>query len=314
MVSDRVQIALGSLADRVLPPGETLATAKARLRDLRGPLGPMWMIADRLWVGSHARDTAVRHFSDVDLVLVLEPRYGGTTVYRPRPTVLLDLLRRELGERLDGVDLRKGTSGVVARLLDPLVEVEVVPAFRAEGLATGCTIYDIPDGSGAYRRTSPRALANYVARVEGASAGTFRRLVRFIKWWAATQSTTMAPRGLYIELALAHGFASWDGRTDDAARIHAALDHLAATACAPVNDPTLPGQVVAVCSSGWREQAFVQATRRAAQRVEAAVESERTGRHAEALGLWARVFKGQVPMRSDTGVASSMGQLAARGA
>ena len=131
------------------------------------------------WIGSWAKDTAVRPPRDVDLYFLLPPAvyqhflgYAGN-----RQSVLLQQVKDVLTATYPDTDMRGDGQVVLVRFGS--YSVEVVPAFVCLGGYQICNTHN----GGSYRATQPWAEVERIDTVNKATNGNLRPLIRMLKIW-----------------------------------------------------------------------------------------------------------------------------------
>jgi predicted nucleotidyltransferase len=130
-------------------PGLT-AVRRARLQfsQIQTRLNRSFRVARIVPIGSHAKNTALASYSDVDILAVLrrhEARWGGTYV---SSDTFLRNVRDDLVDRYPATGIRRDGQAAVVHFAQGAYRVDVVPAIYFQAASSGHPIYRIPDGAG----------------------------------------------------------------------------------------------------------------------------------------------------------------------
>lgn len=135
------------------------------------------------FVGSWAKDTAIRPPRDVDVYFLLPAavysRFQGYTW--KRQSALLQEVKDRLAITFHNTEMSADGQVVVVNFGS--YSVEVVPAFSltTQGLYWICNTHD----GGTYRETAPWTEVNQLETVDSANARNLRPLIRMLKAWQA---------------------------------------------------------------------------------------------------------------------------------
>jgi hypothetical protein len=146
--------------------------------------------------GSFGNGTSVRGYSDVDYFASIPTRN------------LKQDSNATLREVRNALDARFPNTGVCVRTpavrvpfgTDASESTEVVPA-DCVGTSNNYLLYEIPDGSGGWTRSSPAAHNGYVSYVNSKLGGKVKPLVRFLKAWKFYREAPIS--SFYVELRVA---------------------------------------------------------------------------------------------------------------
>jgi hypothetical protein len=251
-----------------------------------------------LIIGSHTRDTAIHIKSDVDYFGKLgvdDVTWGGLRV---NSGTTLDRTNRALQARFQQTDIRVDGPAVVVGFGQRAGAVDVVPGVWV-GTTTATPqypVYEIPDGEGGWRRTSPQRHAKYLRNEDERADGKLSRTIKLLKAWKYARSPKVPVLGFHLELLIASenvciGPKSYQNCLNDSFRL------LRDRAGAALNDPLgISGRIVAAGTDAQR-QALMEAAKYAAEKSARALDVEIAGRVSEAFDYWNLVFNGQFPSR-----------------
>ena len=276
------------LAD-LQPTEAALAQARAHARSIESRLRDRFHLKKFEIVGSHARETAISPWSDVDYFAVLnrdEARWGGSYV---RSDTLLTRVRDELAERFPATSLRRSGSALVVEFARGDFPVDVVPAIYGEPHESGWPIYEIPDGCGEWLSTSPGYHNAFIRSADEASRGRFLQVARLLRFWRHTRSAPIPVSSFYMEIALAVSETCNEHATTRKC-LAAAFSELSALDADPIDDPLEIGDEIVACRTPAQLDATATAFDRAADWARDAVEAEANGDNEEAQRRWEQVF------------------------
>lgn len=128
--------------------------------------------------GSMARTTAIKRYSDVDVIVILDL----PSAQRPTVDYALDLLIRLL--RTAGYEAKISGAAVSVSFVNGY-GIDFMPAFDRKGADGGLCDFDIPrnDRKG-WLRYSPDDQTRRTSSAVKICGPDFKKLVRAVKWWA----------------------------------------------------------------------------------------------------------------------------------
>lgn len=150
------------------------------------------------YIGSWAKETAIRPPRDVDVYFLLPPavhaRFEGYA--RNRQSALLQEVKAVLMRKYPNTDMSGDGQVVLVRFAS--YSVEVVPAFAlTNGRYWICDTHN--DGS--YKQTDPWAEVRHLDAVDKSNNGNLRPLIRMLKAWQAWCATPI--KSFQLELLAA---------------------------------------------------------------------------------------------------------------
>jgi hypothetical protein len=154
------------------------------------------------FIGSWAKETAIRPPRDTDVYFLLPPavhaRFQGNA--GNRQSALLQEVKAVLTRRYPNTDLRGDGQVVLVRFGS--YSVEVVPAFELVG--GGYWICDTHN-EGSYKKTDPWAEVTHIDAVDRTNNGNLRPLIRMFKAWQAWCAVPI--KSFHLELLAANFLA-----------------------------------------------------------------------------------------------------------
>lgn len=154
-----------------------------------------------MYVGSYGRGTAIKGFSDLDMIFWLPKeyfyRYSGYS-YNGQSAMLQDV-RRSLLQTYPSTEIGGDGQVVVVSFTDGIT-FEVVPAFLNED---GSFTYPDSNDGGRWRKTNPKPEIEAIASMDAICNGNLKRLCKMVRAWKRTWNVPMG--GLLID-TLAYRF------------------------------------------------------------------------------------------------------------
>ena len=191
-----------ALGNRVQPLPAELASARLHRMSARTRLATSFDISGVVPIGSHSRGTAVRSYSDLDMLVVLrrnQTKWAGDMVssYTVLGKVIQDLQARFAKTSVS----RDGQAAVVAFAAGQQ-SLDVVPAVfhRFDRMRP---LYLIPDGAGGWLETGPQLHDRYFAIADERSVGKLRKLAQLMKWWKFSRATPVPIQTFHLDMLLA---------------------------------------------------------------------------------------------------------------
>jgi hypothetical protein len=238
--------------------------------------------------GSFGNGTSISGYSDVDYFASL-------------PT---DQLTRcsnyTLTKIRNALDSRFPYTGVCVRC--PAISVpfgstaaettEVVPADYRGKTDSGHYIYDIPDCSDAWMRSSPDAHNAYVRRQDEQLGGKVKPLVRFIKAWKYFRQVPIS--SFYLELRVAK-YAEGESSILYSIDVQRVLRRLYDIGLAAIQDPMGISGHISPCTSSVKLEDAKSKLLTAVTRAEKAQEAEQAGKTEDAFYWWRLLYDDRFP-------------------
>ena len=167
----------------------------------------------------------------------------------------------------------------------------VIPAdFVTE--ANGYRIYDIPNYSGGWMRTSPDAHGAYIKSIEQRLGTGANNLIKLIKAWKYCSSIPIS--SFYLELVVARYLEGRSSVIYDV-DVHGVLNNLFDNEMAPIEDPTGVSGYVAPCSAHSELVTVKSELTSALMRSSKALDARLKYNIAEAFEWWRLLYNGKFP-------------------
>ncbi|MFF8438813.1 SMODS domain-containing nucleotidyltransferase [Streptomyces bacillaris] len=235
-------------------------------------------------IGSYARATAIREFSDIDLMFEFESIAAlGSLASRPLLVGVRDLLERFVGPSIRISEMQE----VVQMEYPDGLLLDILPAVRGDSQN-----YLIPDGLNGWRVTAPDVQDGYFRRRDAISNIHLPEFTRGLKFWNAEHGGLV--RSYHLESIVAQ-LGPHLGN-DYAMATHEAFQRLSGTV--KITDPVgRQGELSGYLSTVQREMIAALCRASAAESF-AALEAQASGDYKRALAAWASVYGPLFPNNS----------------
>jgi len=247
-------------------------------------------------IGSSARGTAIRGFSDTDLLSAFRKStftHGGAIV---SSETALDNVRRALSERYPNSSVYRDGIAIAVSFSDNR-HVDVVPGFferMYEAPNSKWPVLSIPDGAGGWMQTSPTLYDAYIEQANRESGGKLTQVAQLMKFWRECRTPRIPLSSFHIEMILANE-QSCKGVKSYSECMLDILRSLARRECRAMQDPyDIAGNIPAVKTNSQRErgQSSILDSRNHAQ---SARDAESRFDLNEARRQWDIVFNKEFP-------------------
>jgi len=239
--------------------------------------------------GSLGRGTAVRRHSDADYFVVI-PRGiisndSSDLLARVRTALRVTFPRSDSSVSKPAVIVPFGPGGRES--------LDIVPAVFAVRGADGHYVFDIPDGSGGWIRSSPGAHKAHMAALDDSRAHRVKPLVMLVKAWKAAWNVPI--RSFYLEMRVAR-YAATVTSIGYARGLERVLkDMIGPNGLTDLRDLTDTRNVIRPCRTNAHEREAVVKARRALVRAADARKKEASGHAAKAFERWDLFFNHTFP-------------------
>ena len=199
-----------------------------------------------------------------------------------------------------GLSLRFPRSGVERACPAVLVpfgsnkgeDTEITPAKRA-GEHRGYPVYQIPDCSGGFLKTSPRIHNDYVGGQNDRLGKRLKGLIRAIKSWNFEKTARVG--SFYLELRCTREMET-ESQIVYKYDVMTVLCKLRGCVLAQMQDPMGVSGYIPACTSATAKASALAKVTKAARKAEKAVRAEEEGRIRTAFLLWRGLFGTKFPM------------------
>lgn len=129
--------------------------------------------------GSLVRSTAIKEFSDVDIIAILDDIYKSDAL---TPAKAMSLVAHVAGRHMHQIT---DSGNSISGLSENGIKVDVLPAIIAHADQGGNEVYQIPAATrSAWQKYSPDAQTQGIAEIDMRVGPRFKQLIRAIKWWS----------------------------------------------------------------------------------------------------------------------------------
>lgn len=285
------QVNMLALATRVQPQPVELQSARLHRASARARLEKSFDVSGIVPIGSHVRGTAVRWFSDLDMLVVLrrnEAKWGGDMV---SSNTVLGRVIDELGARFASTKIGRDGQAVVVAFAAGQQSLDVVPAFfqRFDSMRP---VYLIPDGAGGWFETGPQIHDRYFAVADLKSGGKLKKLSQLIKWWKYSRAKPIPILTFHLDMLLANSSIAV-GVKPYTHCVYQAFKLLADRECRGLRDPCQIAGTIYAAQTTPQWEILNDSVKYALEHSTAALAAEAVRDFSEANRQWNIVFNGE---------------------
>lgn len=288
-ISESFQLLIG----RIQPLETELQAARQHLATIRTRLETEFEVSKCFPIGSFARGTSIRGFSDTDLLAVFRKTvftWGDNLI---NSDTALEKVRVALAERYPNSNVYKDGIAIAVSFSDGR-HVDVVPGVFDSMFKEKWPVYLIPDGSGTWMQTSPSLYDAYLSEANTASGSKMIYVAQLMKFWRECREPRIPLSSFHIEMVLAYEEVC-KGVKSYADCMLEILRSLARRECRAMRDPYgIAGNIPAVKTASQRERALASVTN-SRDHAESAVSADLRSDLAEARRQWDIVFNTKFP-------------------
>lgn len=288
-ISESFQLLIG----RIQPLETELQAARQHLATIRTRLETEFEVSKCFPIGSFARGTSIRGFSDTDLLAVFRKTaftWGDNLI---NSDTALEKVRVALAERYPNSDVYKDGIAIAVSFSDGR-HVDVVPGVFDSMFKEKWPVYLIPDGSGTWMQTSPSLYDAYLSGANTESGSKMIYVAQLMKFWRECREPRIPLSSFHIEMVLAYEEVC-KGVKSYADCMLEILRSLARRECRAMRDPYgIAGNIPAVKTASQRERALASVTN-SRDHAESAVSADLRSDLAEARRQWDIVFNTKFP-------------------
>lgn len=285
------QMNLVALAGRIQPQDGSLAAARSHAMSVRTRLGKTFALHSAKKIGSHARQTAIHRFSDLDFMVVFRKEefiWGGRLV---SSDTILNKLVTDLGDRYPSTYVRRDVLAASLVFGSSGQSLDVVPAMFL-GFTGARPVFQIPDGQGGWLRTSPETHDRHFEIHQERSGNRLRKVSQLLKWWKHARTQPLPIRSFYIDMLLCTGgLGAPVGKTYGGC-LEDFFEYLVATECRALLDPCVIAGEISPNDTFAQRETLYRAASFALVHARAASLAEKRRDFPEANRQWDLVFNG----------------------
>lgn len=286
-------IAIARLISRIQPrPGE-LWKASTHSLTVHTRLSKSFNLKRFTRIGSHSRGSAIRTFSDVDFLAVLErneAKWGGAFM---NSSTLLRKVREDLQDRYTHTSVRRDMQAVVVEFGGGQHSMDVVPAVFSKFLPKYGPIYLIPDGYDDWIETSPDSHNKYIRVAKVKSGMKMTKVSQLLKWWKYSRANPIPIQSFHMDMLLATS-GICNGIKSYTRCLYEAFELLVTRECRGLRDPLGICDIIYASTTEAQVEDVNEAANYALQHAEAAIIAESKRNYEEANRQWGIVFNWQI--------------------
>ena len=239
--------------------------------------------------GSFGNGTSISGYSDVDYFAEIP-----TDKLKNNSTTTLGEIRDALKQRFPNTGVRVSCPAVLVPFgTDAKESTEVTPADYIEDTEEdGYRIYDIPNCSEGWIRSSPSAHNAYVREVDEDLSYKVKPLIRFIKAWKYYRNVPIS--SFYLELRVAK-YAEGESSIVYDIDVKDVFSHLDNIDLARMQDPRGISGYISPCSTQTQLDDAKSKLATALARAQKARDAEVRGDTKEAFDWWDLLYNGNFP-------------------
>jgi len=275
------------------PQSAEVARAKRQLDGIKKRISNTYPVARAAIIGSHVKGTALKFYSDVDILLVLRRdaiRRGEGFI---SSGTLLKNIRDELRGRYPTTEIRRDAQAIAVRFGRGEHGVDVVPAIFGTPSKTSHPVYIIPDGNGGWLNTSPDGQLQALKAADEKAGGKLSALIRLTKWWMFSRTRWIPLDSTHLEaVVLKMGVRRLESYASLVSKVFVTLHGRAGSS---IRDPIGISGLLPIASTEAQRQEVLAAVRYAADHSLRAVEAEEDGNYGEAIRQWKIVYNQSFP-------------------
>lgn len=286
----RPQYNMVALVSRIQPQVSELASATAHFAAVRTRLLTSFNVVRTPKIGSHARGTAIRQYSDLDMLAVLrrkEAKWGGKIV---SSRTLLSRVVEDLKGRFRHTDIRGDQQAAAVDFASGQQSLDVVPALWGR-FSTQRPVYTIPDGDGDWLETSPEAHTRLFSIADARSGGKLKGVCQLLRWWKFSRAVVIPLQTFHSDILLATSGICVGAKTYTHC-LYSAFRLLASRECRAIRDPEGIAGVIPAAKREAQLMTLNNAVDYSLQHATSALALESVGKIREANAQWNLVFNG----------------------
>lgn len=280
--------ALRLLATTVTPTSAETSAARIHFRTIAVRLQQSFGASRFIPIGSHARGTAVKIHSDIDMLAVLPRKSARWGDHLISPRVFLAKVASDLKGRYTNTSVRADGQAVVLGFSGGLHAVDVVPGIF-EGMHGSRPAYLIPGRNSQWILTSPETHDVLFSAANLRSGGKLGALARLIKTWRYGREAPIPISSFYTDMILATSDVA-TGIKSHGQCLRDYFDALIRRKVRGLRDPGGIAGVITACPHEAQLDKLFSAAQFARAHADAALRAESLGKASEALRQWSIVF------------------------
>jgi hypothetical protein len=272
---------------RITPSSCESGKAASHKASITSRLETYYDLKQLFYSGSAKNGTSISHHSDVDFFAWIP-----TSKLKSSSATSLREIKECLQERFPNTTVYVDSPGVVLDFGSSNWDrAEVIPADYVEEKG-GKNVYDIPDGSSGWMRSSPSTHTAYVRGENDRLGKKLKPLIRFLKAWKYYYNVPVS--SFYLELRATKWMES-ESSIVYYIDLCSIFKELHACSLASMQDPKGISGYVSACATDAKKTDALSKLATAKTRAEKAREAESAGKTSEAFNWWDKLFAGNFP-------------------
>ncbi len=272
---------------RITPGSSESGKAASHKASITSRLELYYDLKQLFYSGSANNGTSISQHSDVDFFAWIP-----TSKLKTNSATSLREIKECLQERFPSTTVYVDSPAVVLNFgSSDWDKAEVIPADYVEEKG-GKRVYDIPDNSSGWMRSSPSTHTAYVRGVNDRLNKKLKPLIRFLKAWKYYCNVPVS--SFYLELRATKWMES-EPSIVYSIDLCSILKKLEACSLASMQDPKGVSGYVLGCATDAKRNDALSKLATAKARAERAREAEEAGNTREAFDWWDKLFSGNFP-------------------
>lgn len=273
--------------NRITPGSSTAGKASSHKSSITSRLEEHFDLKQLFYSGSANNGTSISSHSDVDFFA-----YIPTKKLKKNSSTSLREIKECLQGRFPKTNIYVDSPAVVLDFGSADWDTaEVIPAdyIRQEN---GKNVYDIPDGSGEWMKSSPSLHNSYVTSENDRLSSKLKPLIRFVKAWKYYRNVPIS--SFYLELRVTKWMESESTIVYDI-DLNSIFQKLNNCGLSAMQDPKGVSGYIFPCSSEARKSDALSKLNTACTRAQNARDAEADKNTKDAFFWWDKVFAGNFP-------------------
>ncbi|MFN8211180.1 MAG: nucleotidyltransferase domain-containing protein [Bacteroidales bacterium] len=272
---------------RLTPSASETEAAKSHRASIKSCLESNWGLTSFFRTGSFGNGTNIKGYSDVDYFAVIP-----TDRLKTNSNTSLTEIRNTLNTRFPNTGVRVDTPSIVLPFgTDGKETTEVVPADYVRQV-NGNNVYDIPNYSSGWMKSSPTTHNDYVREIDNNLSKKVKPLIRYIKAWKFFKSVPLT--SFYLELRVTK-YAEGETYISYSTDIYRFLKFLVENELPAIQDPKGISGLIQPCKTDLQKQDALSKLNSAFTRACKALEAEQNNKIEDAFYWWNLMYDGTFP-------------------
>jgi hypothetical protein len=272
---------------RLTPSATETEASKSHRASIKSCLENNWGMTNFFRTGSFGNGTNIKGYSDVDYFAVIP-----TDRLKTNSNTSLTEIRNTLNTRFPNTGVRVDTPSIVLPFgTDGKETTEVVPADYVRQ-DNGKSVYDIPNYSSGWMKSSPTTHNDYVREIDNNLSKKVKPLIRFIKAWKFFKSVPIT--SFYLELRVTK-YAEGETYISYSVDIYRFLKYLVDNELPAIQDPKGISGLIQPCKTDSQKEDALSKLSTAFTRAGKAREAETKDEIKDAFSWWNLMYDGNFP-------------------